>query len=61
MTTANDVDSVVWHVRIDHIGQDIMNKLARDSLLAKLLKLPCSLANIIWRESLLENLLEKPH
>ena len=33
MTTASDVDSIIWHVRLGHIGQDRMNILARDDLL----------------------------
>ena len=32
MTTANDIDFIVWHGRLSHIGQDRMNRLARDDL-----------------------------
>ena len=39
MTTVNDVNSIVWHARLGHIGQDRMNKLARDGLLAQLAKI----------------------
>ena len=39
MTTTSDVDSVVWHARLGHIGQDRMNRLARDSLLGQIAKI----------------------
>ena len=39
MTTASDVDSVVWHARLGHIGQDTMNRLARDDLLGQIDKI----------------------
>ena len=38
-TTANNVDSVIWHARLGHIGQDRMNRLARDGLLGQLAKI----------------------
>ena len=61
MITANHVDSVVWHVRLGHITQDRMNRLARDGLLGQITKINFLLMNIVWRESLLGNFLEKPH
>ena len=39
MTTTNDVDFVVWHARLGHIGQDRMNRLARDDLLGQIAKI----------------------
>ena len=60
MTIVNDIVFVVKHARLGHIRQDRMNKLVRDGLL-KSLKLPFPLENIVWQESLLGNLLQKPH
>ena len=39
MTTASDVNSIVWHTRLDRIGQDRMNRLARDDLLGQITKI----------------------
>ena len=39
MTTASDVDYVVWHAKLGHIGQDRMNRLARDGLLGQIAKI----------------------
>ncbi|GAV60933.1 gag_pre-integrs domain-containing protein, partial [Cephalotus follicularis] len=35
---ANDIDSVTWHARLGHIGQDRMTRLAREGLLGPLAK-----------------------
>ncbi|GAV81213.1 gag_pre-integrs domain-containing protein, partial [Cephalotus follicularis] len=34
----NDIDSVTWHARLGHIGQDRMTQLARECLLGPLAK-----------------------
>ena len=39
MITANDVNFVVCHARLGHIRQDKMNRLARDGLLAQIVKI----------------------
>ena len=43
----NDNDSVIWHARLGHIGQDHLKRLARAGLLGSLAKviLPCWKSN----------------
>ena len=39
MTTTSDVDFVVWHARLGHIGQDKINRLGREDLLGQIAKI----------------------
>ena len=61
MTTASDVDSVIWHTRLGHIGQDRINRLGRDSLLGQIAKINLSTCEHCLAGKSIGNLLEKPH
>ena len=37
-STSNDNDSVIWHARLGHIGQDCLKRLAKVGLLGSLAK-----------------------
>ena len=37
-STSNDNDSVIWHARLEYIGQDHLKRLTREGLLGSLVK-----------------------
>ena len=54
----DDLNVNVWHVKLGHIGQERMNRLARDGLLGPITKVELSV-NIAYKEKLQENHLLK--
>jgi hypothetical protein len=42
LTSSDDVDSIKWHARLGHIGQDRMTRLAREGLIGNLAKVTLS-------------------
>ena len=53
-------NSIIWHARLSHIGQERMTRLAREGLMGNLARSLCPHANIVLWESQKENRLEKP-
>jgi len=43
LTSSDDVDSIKWHARLGHIGQDRMTRLAREGLISNLAKVTLSI------------------
>jgi hypothetical protein len=43
LISSNNVDSIKWHARLSHIGQERMTRLARESLLGNLAKVSMSI------------------
>ena len=37
-SSASNIESILWHARLGHIGQDRLNRLARAGLLGSLAK-----------------------
>lgn len=38
LTSSDNVYSIKWHARLDHIGQDMMTRLVREGLICNLVK-----------------------